>query len=127
MLHRAILGSLERFFGVYLEHVAGKFPAWLAPLQARILPITDRANTYAEALSARLLKDGHRVEVDRRSEKLGFKVREAQVQQVPFALVLGDREVEQHGATVRQRGGKDLGFMGERELLEFLQRQCAMP
>jgi len=127
MLHRAILGSLERFFGVYLEHIAGKFPPWLAPEQARILSITDRGAEYAKALRARLMAKGLRVDVDERNEKLGFKVREAQLHQVPFALVLGDKEVEQKGVTVRARGGKDLGFVAEDALVDFLVKECAIP
>lgn len=127
MLHRAILGSLERFFGVYLEHIAGKFPAWLAPEQARILSITDNSATYADALQKRLAGLGLRVSADTRQEKLGFKVREAQVEQVPFALVMGDKEAEQKGVTVRLRGGKDLGFMAEEALVEWLRKECASP
>ena len=112
---------------MYLEHIAGKFPPWLAPEQARILSITDRGAEYAKALRARLMAKGLRVDVDERNEKLGFKVREAQLHQVPFALVLGDKEVEQKGVTVRARGGKDLGFVAEDALLEFLVKECAVP
>ncbi|MBI5494739.1 MAG: threonine--tRNA ligase [Deltaproteobacteria bacterium] len=127
MLHRAILGSLERFLGVYLEHIGGKFPAWLAPEQARILPITDEAMSYANELRARLLARGLRVDLDARQEKLGFKVREAQLMQVPFALVIGNKEVADKGVTVRQRGGKDLGFMAEDALTAFIVKECTMP
>jgi len=127
MLHRAILGSLERFFGVYLEHIGGKFPAWLAPEQARLLAITDRATAYAVELEQKMKALGLRISVDTRQEKLGFKVREAQVQQIPYAMVMGDKEVEQKGVTLRERGGKDLGFMGEDALMAFLTEKCAMP
>ena len=127
MLHRAILGSLERFFGVYLEHIGGKFPPWLAPEQMRLLSITDRASSYGEHLLARLKARGMRAELDARQEKLGFKIREAQLAQVPFSLVMGDKEVEQQGATVRARGGKDLGFVKEDDLVEMMHRECAMP
>ncbi|MEW5849689.1 MAG: threonine--tRNA ligase [Myxococcota bacterium] len=127
MLHRAILGSLERFFGVYLEHIAGKFPTWLAPVQARILPITERAMDYAKEMKLALQQAGLRVEVDERNEKLGFKIREAQLMQIPYALVVGDKEVTEKGATVRQRGGKDLGFMANDALTAFLLKEGQLP
>jgi threonyl-tRNA synthetase len=127
MLHRAILGSLERFMGVYLEHIAGKFPAWLAPEQVRVLPITERAAACAEALHLKLKALGFRATLDARNEKLGFKIREAQLMQVPFSLVIGDKEVETLGVTVRQRGGKDLGFMDEAAVLAFLAKETALP
>lgn len=127
MLHRAIFGSLERFFGVYLEHTGGAFPPWLAPVQATFLPVTDRAMAHAEALAQQLMKAGVRVEVDRRNEKLGKKVAEARVQKIPFMLVVGDREVEQGGASLKLRGGEDRGYMGPEELVSFLISQVAVP
>lgn len=111
MLHRAILGSLERFYGVYLEHSGGNFPAWLAPLQAVVVPVTDRALAHAEKVEAALVAAGLRVDVDRRNEKLGFKIREAQLQKIPFVLVVGDKEAEQGTVSLRLRGGQDLGAM----------------
>jgi threonyl-tRNA synthetase len=111
MLHRAIFGSLERFYGVYLEHTGGLFPTWLAPVQVVALPVTDRALPHAEKLVERLTQAGVRAEVDRRNEKLGRKIAEAQVQKVPFMLVVGDKEVEKGGASVRLHGGEDLGYL----------------
>jgi threonyl-tRNA synthetase len=119
MIHRAMLGSLERFFGVYLEHTAGKFPLWLAPIQVAILPITDGHIEWAETVAARLRAAGIRVEVDVRSEKLGLKIREATLQKVPYMLVLGDKEVEAKKVAPRSRDGKT----GEAEALDdFVER-----
>jgi threonyl-tRNA synthetase len=103
MLHRAILGSLERFISLYIEMRAGNFPFWMAPVQVRVLPITDRHLEYAREVEARLGEVGIRVEVDDRSEKLGFKIREAEVQKIPLMLVAGDKEAESGGVTPRWR------------------------
>ena len=105
MIHRAMLGSLERFFGVYLEHVAGRFPTWLAPVQVAVLPITDAHRAWADEVAAALTAEGLRVEVDHRSEKLGLKIREATLLRVPYMLVLGDKEVEARGVAARTRQG----------------------
>ena len=91
MIHRVVLGSIERFIGVITEHFAGAFPAWLAPVQVKILPVTDRAAQYADQIAQKLDGDGYRVEVDHRSEKIGKKIREAQLEKVPYMLVVGDR------------------------------------
>ncbi|NVB41699.1 threonine--tRNA ligase [Pseudenhygromyxa sp. WMMC2535] len=106
MIHRAMLGSLERFFGVYLEHTAGKFPTWLAPVQIAILPITDAHQGWADEVEAACRAAGLRVETDRRSEKLGLKIREATLMRVPYMLVLGDKEVEARAVAPRSRDGK---------------------
>ena len=106
MIHRAMLGSLERFFGVYLEHVAGRFPTWLAPVQVAILPITDAHTAWAGEVEAALSAAGLRAVVDARSEKLGLKIREATLLRVPVMLVLGDKEVEARGVAPRTRDGK---------------------
>ncbi len=127
MLHRAILGSLERFFGVYLEHTGGAFPTWLAPVQAAILPVTDRAMAHADQIQAVLARAGIRADVDRRNEKLGRKVAESRVMKVPYMLIVGDREVENGGASVRVRGGKDLGPMTTDALKAFLAQESRMP
>jgi threonyl-tRNA synthetase len=103
MLHRAILGSLERFIGVYLEHTAGHFPAWLSPEQVRILNITDKQKDFGFALLQQLKASGVRATFDTRNEKLGFKVREAQLEKVPYMVVLGDKEVESQTLTLRSR------------------------
>ncbi|HZH90790.1 MAG TPA: threonine--tRNA ligase [Pyrinomonadaceae bacterium] len=111
MVHRALFGSIERFFGVLIEHYAGAFPLWLAPVQVSVLPITDRINEYAESVARELRAAGLRVEVNTRSEKVGAKIRDAQMQKVPFMLVLGDREMEQGNVAVRERAHGDLGSM----------------
>jgi threonyl-tRNA synthetase len=111
MIHRALLGSVERFFGVLIEHYAGAFPLWLAPVQVAVLPITDRVNEYAEKIAGELQKAGLRVETNLRSEKIGAKIRDAQMQKVPFMLVLGDREMEQGQVAVRERVKGDIGVM----------------
>ncbi|MGC8474543.1 MAG: threonine--tRNA ligase, partial [Candidatus Dormibacteria bacterium] len=109
MIHRAIFGSLERFLGVLLEHFAGAFPAWLAPVQAVVLPIADRHATYAERVAAELRAAGLRAEVDARPEKIGYRIRAAQVQQIPYMLVAGEREADQGLVSVRSRRAGDLG------------------
>ena len=116
MIHRALFGSMERFFGVLIEHYAGAFPLWLAPVQIAVLPITDRVNEYAEEVARELRSAGMRVESNLRSEKIGAKIRDAQLQKVPFMLVLGDREMEQKVVAVRERLQGDIGVMS---LTEF--------
>ena len=111
MIHRAAFGSLERFIGVITEHFAGAFPTWIAPVQVKVLPITDRAAEASRAAQAALTAKGVRVECDLRNEKIGFKIREAQMQKVPYMLVLGDKEVEQQLVSVRARKEGDLGTM----------------
>jgi threonyl-tRNA synthetase len=111
MVHRALFGSIERFFGVLIEHYAGAFPMWLAPVQVMVLPITDRINEYAEKVCGELRAAGLRAEVNVRSEKIGAKIRDAQLQKVPFMLVLGDRELEEGVVAVRERTKGDVGKM----------------
>ena len=111
MIHRALFGSIERFIGVITEHFAGAFPAWLSPVQVKILPVTDRAIEYAKTTAAQLDSEGFRVEVDERNEKIGKKIREATLEKVPFMLVVGDRDMEAGTVSVRTRGGEDLGAM----------------
>ena len=111
VIHRAILGSFERFIGILIEHFAGAFPTWLAPVQARVLPVSAKHAEYAGAVHRRLLEAGTRAELDDRSEKLGYKVREAQLQKVPYVLVVGEREARDGTASVRKRGGEDVGAM----------------
>jgi threonyl-tRNA synthetase len=109
MVHRALLGSLERFFGVLVEHYAGAFPLWLAPVQAVLLPVAERHQAWARDVAAELARRGLRARVDDRSEKLGYKIREAQLQKVPYMLVVGDKEVEARCVSVRHRHAGDLG------------------
>jgi threonyl-tRNA synthetase len=111
MVHRALFGSIERFFGVLIEHYAGAFPMWLAPVQIAVLPITDRINEYAEKVAAEMRAAGLRVEVNVRNDKIGAKIRDAQMQKVPFMLVLGDREMEEGKVAVRERTRGDIGAM----------------
>jgi threonyl-tRNA synthetase len=115
MVHRALFGSIERFFGVLIEHYAGAFPMWLAPVQVAVLPITDRVNDYAERVAAQLRAAGLRVDANLKSEKVGAKIRDAQLQKVPFMLVLGDREMEQENVAVRERVQGDIGVMSLEE------------
>ena len=111
VIHRAVTGSTERFFGVILEHFGGAFPTWLAPVQVTVLPIADRHIDYANDVADRLRQSGIRVEVDSRSERLNLKIREAQVQKVPYMLIVGNKEAENDAVSVRLRTGKDLGSM----------------
>src|SRR5450755_196172 len=120
MLHRAIFGSLERFFAILLEHHAGRLPAWLAPVQAVVMSITDRQNEYALKVAETLKNQGVRVVSDLRNEKVGFKIREHTLQRVPFLLVAGDKEVAANLLSVRTRSGKDLGTMSVEAFLERL-------
>lgn len=122
MVHRALFGSIERFFGVLIEHYAGAFPLWLAPVQVAVLPITDRINEYAEKVAQQLRNEHLRVEANLRSEKIGAKIREAQVKKVPFMLVLGDREMEERNVAVRERSKGDIGVMSLGEFTEMARR-----
>jgi threonyl-tRNA synthetase len=111
MIHRALFGSIERFFGVLIEHYAGAFPLWLAPVQVTVLPITDRINEYAEKVAAELAAEGFRVETNTKSDKIGAKIRDAQMQKIPYMLVLGDKELEDGIVAVRERKEGDIGAM----------------
>ncbi len=111
MIHRVVFGSIERFIGVITEHFAGAFPVWLSPVQVKVMPITDRAADYAKSVAARLDAAKVRVETDLRNEKIGYKVREAQMQKIPYMLVVGDKEAEAGTVSVRTRAGVDLGAM----------------
>ena len=123
MIHRALLGSLERFFGILIEHHAGAFPVWLAPVQAVVVPVTERHQAYAREVADQLAALGVRVHVDDRSEKLGYRIREAQVQKVPYMLVVGDKEVEGRTVSVRHRHAGDLGAS---DVAVFGQRVCRL-
>ena len=111
MIHRVVFGSIERFIGVITEHFAGAFPTWLSPVQVKVMPITDRTADYAKAVADKLSALGVRVETDLRNEKIGYKIREAQMQKLPYMLVVGDKEAEAGTVSVRTRGGVDLGAM----------------
>ena len=122
MIHRALLGSIERFIGVITEHFAGAFPTWLSPVQVKVLPITDRAAAYADQVAAKLDALGYRVEVDHRNEKIGKKIREAQLEKIPYMLVVGDKEAESGQVAVRARSKGDLGAMDFAAFLAHLKQ-----
>jgi threonyl-tRNA synthetase len=117
MLHRALFGSLERFFGILLEHYEGKFPTWLAPVQAVVMNITDKQAPYVEKIEKILKNQGIRAISDLRNEKVGFKIREHTLQRIPYMLVVGDREVEKECIAVRSLGGEDLGSISVDEFI----------
>ncbi|MCS6946619.1 MAG: His/Gly/Thr/Pro-type tRNA ligase C-terminal domain-containing protein, partial [Steroidobacteraceae bacterium] len=123
MLHRAIFGSLERFLAILLEHHAGKLPAWLAPVQAVVMTITDRQADYVREMTEFLKNQGLRVESDLRNEKVGFKIREHTLQRVPYLLVAGDKEVAGRFLSVRTRSGKDLGSMAPADFVVRLRQE----
>jgi threonyl-tRNA synthetase len=120
MLHRVILGSIERFIGVLIEHFAGALPVWLAPVQARLLNVTDAQGEFTEKARAFLASRGIRVEADIRNEKLGYKVREAQVEKIPYMLVVGDKEVEAGCVNIRSRDGEDPGLVTLEEAAQLI-------
>ena len=123
MIHRVVYGSIERFIGILIEHYAGAFPAWLAPTQVRILPITDKHVAYAKELNDKMFALGLRVYLDDRNEKIGYKIREAQVQKIPYMLVVGDKEVEEGAVAVRRRSEGDLGAMKADDFIAMLQKE----
>ena len=123
MIHRALMGSLERFFGVLVEHYAGAFPAWLAPVQADVLPVTDRQAGYAREVVDALRAAGFRAQGDFRNEKLGYKIRESQLAKVPYALVVGEREADRRQVSPRRRGGEQLPPMSVGEFVETLRKE----
>ena len=125
MLHRVVYGSIERFIGILIENYAGAFPVWLAPVQVKILPITDKHADYAYELKRKMFDLGLRVEVDDRNEKTGYKIREAQVKKIPYALVVGDQEVENGTVTVRRYGEKETQSMGAEDFIKLVQEKIA--
>jgi threonyl-tRNA synthetase len=125
VVHRAILGALERFVGTLLEHHAGALPVWISPVQVKVMTITDAQNEYAGSLAERLKKEGLRVEVDLRNEKVGHKIREAEKEKIPYMIVLGKKEVEGGSLSLRKRHHGDLGQMGVSEFLELAEKEIA--
>ena len=123
MIHRVVLGSIERFIGVITEHFAGAFPAWLAPVQVKVLPVTDRAAEYADQVAGKLDELGFRVETDHRNEKIGKKIREATMEKVPYMLVVGDRDMENGTVSARHRSGEDLGAMSLEQFAALLKTE----
>ena len=120
MIHRVVFGSIERFIGILIEHFAGKFPAWLAPMQVKVLPITDRNNEYTDELIAKMQAKGIRCSADKRQEKTGFKIREAQLSKVPYMLVIGDKEQEEGTVAVRRSGSQQTETMKADEFIDML-------
>jgi len=125
MLHRAIFGSLERFIGILIEHYAGAFPVWLSPVQVRVATIAERHTAVAEKVIARLKREGLRVDADFRSEKIGYKVREAELMKIPYLFVIGDKEAEAERVAVRTRGKRDLGSQTLDEILARIKREIS--
>lgn len=125
MIHRAALGSIERFIGVITEHFAGAYPLWLSPEQVRILPVTDRAKEYGEAISKRLEELGIRTSVDNRNEKIGYKIRQAQLEKIPYFFIVGDKEVEDNTVSLRSRKDGDLGASPLDEIIERIVKENA--
>ena len=125
MIHRAILGSFERLIGVLIEHHAGKFPTWLAPVQAKVLPITTAQDDYAQEVARRIAEAGIRVETDLRGDKIGAKIRDATLERVPYLLVVGAREAEAGKVAVRKRSGEDLGPTGLADFIAATQAEIA--
>nr|WP_245984570.1 threonine--tRNA ligase [Biomaibacter acetigenes] len=117
MIHRVIFGSIERFIGILIEHYAGAFPVWLSPVQARILPISEKHMDYAREVKERLEEADIRVELDERNEKIGYKIREAQIQKLPYMLIVGDKEANSGSVSIRQR---EVGDVGSRSIEEFI-------
>ncbi|MBQ7516553.1 MAG: threonine--tRNA ligase, partial [Schwartzia sp.] len=125
MIHRVVYGSIERFIGILTENYAGAFPVWLAPVQVKLLPITDKYNDYAFEINRRLFDLGLRSEVDDRNEKVGYKIREAQVKKIPYALVVGEQEAQSHTVNVRKYGEKDSRSMTVDEFIALVQEKIA--
>ncbi|KNZ70192.1 threonyl-tRNA synthetase [Thermincola ferriacetica] len=123
MIHRVVFGSIERFIGILIEHFAGALPVWLSPVQAKIMTVTDRSKQYAEKVADRLKEKGVRVEVDARNEKIGYKIREAQVEKVPYMLVVGDKEMETGTVAVRKRGEGDKGAVSADDFVALITKE----
>ena len=123
MIHRVVFGSIERFIGVITEHYAGAFPTWLSPVQVTVLPITDRAAEYAKSVAAALEEAGVRVETDLRNEKIGYKIREAQMQKIPYMVVIGDKDIENNTVSIRHRKDGDLGSMSLEAFMAMMKEE----
>lgn len=120
VIHRVLFGSIERFIGILIEHYAGKFPLWLAPVQVKILPISDRYSRYAEEISVKLKRQGIRCEKDDRAEKIGYRIREAQLEKIPYMVIVGEKEAESGTISVRDRDHGDLGMIGTDDFIGML-------
>jgi threonyl-tRNA synthetase len=125
VIHRVVYGSMERFFALLIEHYGGAFPAWLAPVQVVVIPITDRNHDYAHKVYDRLKEEGFRVDIDSRNEKVGYKIREAQVKKIPYMLIVGDREAENGEVAIRHREKGDLGAGKLNDFVAGLKKEIA--
>jgi threonyl-tRNA synthetase len=125
VIHRAVYGSIDRFIGILIEHYAGAFPVWLAPVQAMVIPVSNQFDDYAVTVKEKLFEKGVRVEVDLRNEKLGYKIREAQLKKIPYMLVIGERERNDGTISVRVRGQGDIGAMKVEELVERIEKETS--
>ena len=123
MIHRVVFGSIERFIGILIEHYAGKFPVWLAPVQVKVLPVSDKSLEYAKSVEAALREKGLRAETDARNEKIGYKIREAQLEKVPYMLIVGDKEREEGTVSVRMREKGDVGAMAVEEFAARVKKE----
>ena len=123
MIHRVVFGSMERFIGILIEHFAGKFPLWLSPVQVKVLPISDKYMDYAKKMEMTLKREGLRCEVDGRAEKIGYKIRAARLERIPYMLVIGEKEVKDNSVSVRKRDEGDLGSMPIERFLEILHKE----
>ena len=126
MIHRALMGSVERFFGILIEHYGGAFPIWLAPVQAVIIPIADRHLEYSNKVAAELKEAGIRVKVDERKERMNAKIRDAQKQKIPYMLVIGDREMEDGQVALRKRNGENPGAMSKADFIALAKEEIAL-
>jgi threonyl-tRNA synthetase len=124
MLHRVILGSIERFMGILIEHYAGAFPTWLSPVQVKVITISDEQNQYAENIYRNLLDNNIRSEIDLRNERLNHKIREAQMQKIPYMLVIGNKEIENNTVAPRMRNGKKLGAIPLDDFINHVNQEC---
>jgi threonyl-tRNA synthetase len=127
VIHRAIYGSFERFVAILTEHYAGAFPAWIAPVQARVVTVSDRFNEWGREVAVRLVAEGFRAELDESSDKLGAKIRNAQLAKIPFALVVGEREAEAKAVAPRRHGGEDLKTMSLDAFVDLLKKEATPP
>ena len=125
MVHRVVFGSIERFIGILIEHFAGKFPVWLSPVQVKVMPITERQAAYAKEVYEMLKAKGIRVKLDDRNEKIGYKIREAQMEKVPYMLIVGEKEAEAGLVAVRRRDKGDMGAVSAGEFLSTLLQEIA--
>ena len=123
VIHRVIFGSIERFIGILIEHFAGKFPTWLAPVQVKVLPISDKFNNYCDEVVKQFYENGIRIEIDQRNEKIGYKIREARNERVPYIVIIGEKEEEEGNVSLRSRKNGDEGSINVIDLIERINNE----